>query len=150
MIRPAVIADLPRLMVLAAEMHRESRFRDYPYDEGKVATLISHLVANRDGDCFAWVAEVDAEVVGTMMATVYESWFSSARVASDYGLFLHPKHRGGTTAGRLVKRYKQWGREQGARDIEMGCNTGVAPEAFDAFIKFMGFRETARLYTARD
>jgi GNAT superfamily N-acetyltransferase len=148
MIRPAVVDDLPRLMVLAMEMHRESRFADYPFDEGKVGTLILRLITNPEGTGFAWVAVVGDQVVGGLLATLYESWFSTQLVASDYGLFLHPKHRGGMLAMRLVKQYKAWAKEAGA-DCELGCNTGVNPDAYDRFVQCMGFRPVARLYTAR-
>lgn len=148
MIRPAVVDDLPRLMFLAVEMHRESRFRDYAFDEGKVGTLILHLISNPDGRGFAWVAEANGQVVGGLLATIYESWFSRQLVASDFGLFLHPKYRGGVAAMRLVKQYKAWAASHGA-DCELGCNTGVNPEMYDRFVQCMGFRPVARLYTAR-
>lgn len=148
MIRPAVVDDLPRLMYLAGEMHRESRFRDYPFDEGKVGTLILRLIKNVDGHGFAWVAVASDQVVGGLLATLYQSWFSTQLVASDFGLFLHPKHRGGVLAMRLVKQYKAWAKDQGA-DCELGCNTGVNPEAYDRFVQCMGFRPVAKLYSAR-
>ena len=148
MIRPAVVDDLPRLMYLAVEMHRESRFRDYEFDEGKVGTLILRLISNPDGNAFAWVGEANSQVVGGLLATLYESWFSTQLVASDYGLFLHPKHRGGVLAMRLVKEYKAWAARHGA-DCELGCNTGVDPDRYDRFVQCMGFRPVAKLYSAR-
>lgn len=148
MIRPAVVDDLPRLMFLAVEMHRESRFRTYPFDEGKVGTMYLRLIENASGDCFAWVAEAGNGVVGGLMAQIYEPHFSTQRVAGDYGLFLHPKHRGGVAAMRLVKQYKRWAEEQGAIP-ELGNNTGVNPEMYDRFVRAMGFRPVATLYAAR-
>lgn len=147
-IRPATVADVSRLLALAGDMHRESRFRDYPFDEVKVGRLLLQLIQSEQG--FAWVAEhAEGGVVGGMLAATYESWFSSVVIASDYALYLDPKYRGTLAAARLVQRYRHWAGERGAV-CELGCNTGVNPEGYDRFIRGLGFTEAARLYTAGD
>jgi GNAT superfamily N-acetyltransferase len=144
-IRKATVDDLPCFMRLAAEMHRESRFRDWSFDEGKVGTLFLKMV--QDPDSFVWVACEDDVVIGGLVGMVYEQWFSTERVAQDLGLFLHPAHRGGLNALRLVKAFKAWATEQGARDCELGVNTGVEPQRTGAFLQCLGFREVAQLYS---
>lgn len=148
MIRPAIADDLPRMMFLAVTMHQESpRYRDIPFDEGKVGSLLLKLMQSEDG--FLWVAEeLGRGVVGALAATAYELWFSTARVAGDFGLFMHPDFRGGLAAARLVRRYREWGKEQGLVGTDLGHTTGIEPDRYDRFIRCLGFEETGRLYTA--
>lgn len=146
MIRPATIDDLPALMRLAIEMHRESRFRDWSFDEGKVGTLFLRLI--QDADSFVWVAADSAgRAFGAMVGCVFEHWFSTERCAQDFGLFVMPDRRGGLAAFRLVRRYIAWAAERGAREVDLGVNTGVTPEATGRLLECAGLRRVATLYS---
>jgi GNAT superfamily N-acetyltransferase len=71
-----------------------------------------------DGRAVGWIAERDGRVVGGLSVTLTESTpqhrSPSGRVASIFGLFVHPEFRGEGTATRLVLAAVRFARDWGA------------------------------------
>lgn len=143
MIRPATIDDLPAILELGGRMHRESRFRALSFDLQKVGDIFGQLIG---GAGIVLVAEVEGRIVGGIAAAVVEYWFSRAKVAQDFALFIEPEHRGGMLAARLLHKYEDWAREQGAHAVEMGVNTGVHVDQTGKMLERLGYPQVAVLH----
>lgn len=137
MIRDATHADIPRLLILGEQMHAESRYRGLPYSAEKMAGLFAGLVDGGDG-CLL-VAEKAGGVVGVFAGWCAPHYFTDARVASDFGLFVEPAHRGGALAALLLRRFVAWARDRGAVLIDAGITTGVHLEATTRMYCGLGF-----------
>ena len=134
-IRGAIIEDLPDVMILADMMFHESRYSEVmDFDADKVAGLLTSLIAGRDGVLL--VAEIGGEVVGLAAGWIAEATFSRALIFGEFGIYVHPEHRGGMTGPRLVKAWRDWGHKAGAVEGVAGITTGVHNDT------------TARLYEA--
>lgn len=144
MIRDAVQADIPTLLVLGERMHAESRYRHMPWSRAKVAELMDALIASEDG--LLLVAERDGEIIGGMLASVAEHYFSPAKVASDFALFVSPDRRGGLAAMSLLRRYASWARERGAVLVQAGITTGINVEAATRLYEVAGFKPIGPLF----
>lgn len=144
MIRHATPSDIPTIVELGHVMHLESRFKALPYASDKVARIFAQLLESKS---FVMVAEKDGQIVGAMAAIVMELWFSTAKTAQDFGLFIHPNHRGGMLAVRLLKRYAEWAQAQGAHAVEMGINTGFKVEETGRLLGHLGFTQVATLHS---
>lgn len=144
MIRDAVPADIPALLKLGERMHAESRYRDMPWSTAKVGALMDALIASDDG--LLIVSDRDGEITGGMLASIDEHYFSSARVASDFALFVSPDRRGGIAAAALLRRYAAWARERGAVLIQAGITTGVNVEAATRLYRAIGFQPIGPLF----
>ena len=149
MIRPATLIDVPRMVALAAAMHAESRYADLPWDGDKLRRLIEQLIDIPDG--LALVAVQGGEVVGGFIGMVYEQFFSPAKVASDFGLYVSPDRRGGLHAARLLKAYVAWARSRGVPDrwIQAGVTTGVNVETSSKLFAACGFAPVGNLFQFR-
>lgn len=143
MIRHATLSDLPAILELARLMHMESRFKGVPHSSEKVGQIFSKLI---DGAGLVLVAEKDGELVGAIAAAVIELWFSTVKVGQDFGLFVHPTHRGGMLAARLVKGYERWAKSQGAYAAELGINTGLQLEKTGLLLSHLGYTTVATLH----
>lgn len=137
MIRPANYEDIPALVDLGAVMHQESRYRVLPYAPNKVFGLLANMIEKDTG--LLVVAEREGKIIGGFLGLVVEHWFSNSRIATDFALFIHPDHRGGMTAARLLKRFVAWSREQGAELITAGITTGVNADASTRLYQSIGF-----------
>jgi GNAT superfamily N-acetyltransferase len=144
MIRTATPEDLSTILDLAEVMHAESRFKDLPFSRAKVSHIFAQLI---DGAGLVLIAEQDGEVIGAIAGVVIELWFSPTKVAQDFGLFICPEHRGGMHAVRLIKRYIEWAKAQGATAVEMGINTGVQVEQTGKLLHHLGFTQVATLHS---
>ena len=144
MIRIATPADLSAIVDMGHQMHLESRFKALPYSHDKVRNIFAQLI---DGKGFAMVAEKDGELIGVMGAVVMELWFSTVKVAQDFGLYIRPENRGGMDAVRLLKAYEAWAKAQCAMAAEMGINTGVKVEETGRLLGLLGYTQVATLHS---
>ncbi|WP_186187909.1 GNAT family N-acetyltransferase [Burkholderia gladioli] len=145
MIRDATVDDIPSLVELGARMAAESpRYRRLAFSGEKLAALFTRLIEWEDG--FLMVAEHDGEQVGVMAACVLEHWMSTDRVASEFGLFVLPEHRGRPSALRLARAYQSWARTRGAREITFGISTGVHVEQTARFYRAIGLVDAGLIF----
>lgn len=123
-IRRATLDDLPALIDLGEQMHAESpRFSRISFSRTQLGHTLAGLVEAQMG--FVWVSEDGGRVVGGLAAMAFQHWCSDDIMASDLGLFMEPKHRGGAAAARLVRQYHAWAKGVGAKLIQQGVTTGV-------------------------
>lgn len=121
-LRMATPDDLPAIVVLGRVMHQESSFAPMDYDVDRVKETISDLMNKSQ---FVVVAEdTNGEVIGSMAGMCTQSWFGSDMVANDLALFIHPDHRGGMLAVKLIKTFVHWAKLAGAKQIRPGVVSG--------------------------
>lgn len=144
MIRPATHDDIERLVELGEQMHAESRFAKLSFDHDKVRNLFAHLIESPDG--LLIVADVDGLIIGGFAGYVVEHYFALTKVASDFGLFVAPEHRGGMTAPRLMRAYVEWAKEQGAVMVQAGITTGVHVNETARLYQKLGFKQAGLLF----
>ena len=141
MIRPAIPADIPRMVELGRVMHGESPvFCRLAFDADKLAATISNVIASQSG--FAYVSEHDGTVIGGMLAMVTPHWFSHDLVACDMALFIDPEYRGGMSAVRLLSAYAQWAQGTGAVLVQMGLMTGVNVDKTETLMRRLGWHRS--------
>ncbi len=143
MIRAATHNDLGALLLLSEQMHTESGYRRYPFAIEKMAALFSGLI---NGQGCLFVADDDGTLVGMMAGYCEESWFTTARVAGEYGVYVVPESRGGGHAVGLIAMFRDWALEQGADLIQMGITTGITTERTAALYERLGFRRNGIIF----
>lgn len=143
MIRPATSNDIGSLLLLAEQMHAESDYRRFPFAVSKMAALFNGLLA---GAGCIFVAERDGQVVGLVAGYCEENWFTTARVAGEYGLFVTQAARGASIAAGLMNAFRAWAEGQGADQIVVGVTTGVHTERTAALYERMGFRRSGIVF----
>lgn len=122
MIRPAELADIPKLVELGLKLHAESSYNYITYSDDKVKKTCEMLI--KQG--FANVAVQNGEVIGVMLGDVYSPWYSEDITGLDYTLYIEPEHRNGLIAVKLVKAFENWCISMGAKQIRPGVGTGHA------------------------
>lgn len=147
MIRPATHDDLGALLVLAEQMHGESRFARRRFSLDKMARLFTTLIDSEDG--LVLVAERNGEIVGGFAGYVAEDWFGPDLMSGDFGLFISEQARGGSTAARLIKTYSAWARSRGAQP-EAGISTGVHTETTTRLYEALGYERIGILLAYRE
>lgn len=143
MIRAATHADMGSMLLLAELMHAESSYRAHPFAIDKMASLFSGLI---NGAGCLFVSTTEGQVRGVMAGYCEESWFTPAKVAGEYGLYVAPEHRGGRHAVGLVNAFRTWATEQGADLIQMGITTGITTERTAELYERLGFRRCGVIF----
>lgn len=138
MIRSATNDDIPRLVELAALLHRTSTYAAMEFDGGIVGSFMEQLIS---GVGVVFVAEIDGVVVGGLAGGITEQWFSSEKIAFDYSFFIDPKSRSGFTATKLARAFINWATTMGAKHVQIGITTGINVEGTSRFYRALGFED---------
>ncbi|WP_312252724.1 GNAT family N-acetyltransferase [Stenotrophomonas sp.] len=131
------------LLLVSEQMHAESEYRQYPFAIDKMARLFGALI---DGQGCVLVAERAGQIVGVMAGYCEESWFTPAKVAGEYGLYVVPEARGSRHAVGLVNAFREWALEQGADLIQIGITTGITTERTADLYERLGFRRCGIIF----
>lgn len=135
-LRFATPDDMPDIVGLGRIMHEESSFAPMNFDSDRVKETIGDLMEKNQ---FVVVAEdINGEIVGGLAGFVEQSWFGNDDVANDLALFIHPDHRGGFLAARLVKVFVKWAKLAGAKQIRPGVISGC--ELAEKLYERIGFK----------
>jgi len=144
MIRVATLDDVDRISELGESLHSESSYSYLPYDIQKVRHLMAGLIGGGYGIVF--VAEKDGEIIGGIAGGIAEFWFCNESHGFDYSFFVHPEHRGGSAAFRLLVAFESWCKRMGCKHIDIGITTGIHVEKTTRFYEKMGFEKSGQLF----
>lgn len=148
MIRAAVSADLPPLVLLGQRMHAESpRFARLQFAPARLYQTLCAVLESPTG--FLWVAEEGDHLIGGMVAIATPHWASDDLVATDLALFIDPDHRGSLAPVRLLNRYRWWAQHEAKAVItQVGITTGVQTENTAQLYERMGFKRCGAILEA--
>ena len=129
-------------------MHAESAYAFLPYDRSKVTSLIAACIDGSD-DHFGLVAETDGEVVAMIAGYLCAYFFCDEKLACDIVVFVDSDRRGGIGAARLIRGFRDWAVERGARELCLGISTGVAIETTGALYERLGLTRVGGVFKQR-
>lgn len=136
--------DIDAMMALGRRLHGESRFRDVPLDDGRMAEIGRRGLAG--GNPGLLIAEHDGTLVGMAIVVLGEYFFSPARTATVQLLYVVPEARGGSAAVKLLRALRRWAADNHAHDLHVNVTTAIDAARTDRFLRHMGFRQTGGNY----
>lgn len=147
-IREITQGDVQTVLELAKDMHKESWFAAYDFDEAKAASIWERKQLFPNDWCLL-LAEDNDQIIGVFVGFIVEHFFGRDRLSSDLILYVDPAHRGGTAAMRLVKAYEEWARNAGVKEIQLGIATNVHVDRTARLFEKLGFGDRAVMYRKR-
>lgn len=136
MIRKATAADIPAILAMGLNMHAESRYSRFDYDEDKYRGLVSRVVSHG----IALVAESGGEIAGVFLGVVSPHFFGNDLCSTDFIQYVRPEFRGGMAGIRLIKGYIKAARRAGVKDICIGNSSGISTERTGRLYERLGFQ----------
>lgn len=145
-IRKAVINDVERLISLGHEMHLESRFRHFDFNDHKLRVVIPELIKNHD--CLVVVG--GEPIQGFFAATCSRMWFGNDLESGDVAFYVNRESRGSSLGVKLLSAYIEWARKMGVKDIKLEPGTGIKQEQMGEFLKHKGFVQVGSKFTLKE
>tara|TARA_B110000977_G_C10847845_1_gene404619 strand:- start:131 stop:577 length:447 start_codon:yes stop_codon:yes gene_type:complete len=137
--------DIPEVVVLGSDLHKESRYRALDFDPLKLWEL-GETMLNKPESWLSLVVELDKEIVGFFLGYVVEHFFGHELTAGDLCIYIKPEHRGGMTGARLIKRFDSWCQEKGVKEPLLGVSAGITPERTGRLYERLGYTEKLTVY----
>lgn len=114
-IRPATLADVPRLVAMGRQQIAATYGGAVANEAAALEALATQLVTTPTAACF--VADQDGTVVGMIGLVGYAHHLSGVPTAGEVMWWVDPAARGAGLA--LLRRAERWAAETGARVIQM-------------------------------
>lgn len=148
-IRFATQQDIGTLIGYWWQYHSQSVFRHLAFDEAKLAKNMSRFIEDQSGAFCCFVADGDdGKAHGVLAGQIDTYYFSDDPIAKLIFYWVHPEHRYGPAAVKLMLAFRQWAENRRAAEIMVGVTSGEAVELADKMLKKMGFRFTGGNYLA--
>lgn len=142
--------DVIELIKLAAVMLKESPtynpFND-DFDAVKVYDMLTFMIDHPDQSIVIVARTDQGEIAGGFVGYIDVMWMmKSTKVMSDLALFMHPKHRGGSTAVNLLKEVFRLAHEKGCKQVQITNTSGVASDQVEKLYQFVGMKRNGGSY----
>lgn len=145
-IRNATHDDVAFMAHVGNEMHQESQFNKYEYDESKVQDILHYLIDAPRSILLVAVDDAD-EPFGAFAGDMIQHFFGPCWQAFDIFTFVRPDKRGGIAAFKLLQEYVRQAKEKGADEIYIANSTGVMPEKVRGLFEAIGFKQQGYTFT---
>lgn len=76
---------------------------------------------------------------GFMIGAIFNTWYSKQIIAAEQLLYVHPDHRGGMLAVRLIKSFELHVEARGAEYLTVGASSGMTEERTRELYKRLGY-----------
>jgi GNAT superfamily N-acetyltransferase len=147
-IRFATAEDIPTLVDIGRVYQQESRFKRYRYNPEKLRLNLENLVANTSGShCFFVADNAKREPYALLIGCIETYFFSDEPVAQSILFWVHPEHRGGSAAVKLMQAFRKWAMNRNAFEVAIGVNSAVHIDKADQFFRKLGFQITGGNYS---
>lgn len=148
-VTPAATGDIAALVELGHICHEESRFAHLPYDTERVAARFTKMIDRpRTGTFFVAARPAPGQISGLMIGVIDEYFFCDQRVASSIFFLVHPGHRGGMSASKMVLAFRTWAQARGAVEMYVGVASGVAIQRTGRFLSKLNLTLNGGNYSA--
>jgi len=140
-VRRATVLDIPRIVKLLEDYHKDSPFKDIPFISTDMFKIVDYCIYNSDSVTF--VAEYDGEIT-CALAGVLEPYMmnSKQRYATD---MYFVGHRGGLY---VLKKFLKWVKAMprcNAAYMAVSTNN----ERVDKLYELAGLKRTGGMYVVR-
>lgn len=132
---------------LGYQMYKEGAFKDLDWDFDKVHRLTERYI-NNPSTHFALCAYDEDKLVGMIMGYLTPYYFGNDILACDHLWYVDPSYRGSRTGLRLLKEFRSWALDHGAKEVCIGISTGTDVDRTGALLERIGFAHVGGTYKA--
>jgi GNAT superfamily N-acetyltransferase len=138
LVRRAVLDDLEQLVDIGEIFQIESPLHGLQeFDREKTKRFATHMISGKD-QC-AFLAETNDRIHGFIAGGLRSMYYSEDKYLSEYVYYVTQDSRGSYAAKGLLDAFYDWGKENGAKAIQVGISTAIDPKRADRFMTKMGF-----------
>lgn len=138
------LVDAMAIMRMAKDFHNESDLSNVPFDDSVFWDYLVNTLKNKN--CFLCLAEKGKELIGFVLGSIYQLYFSKAKAANSDIWYVKPEYRGGFTGARLLKKFEDWAEFHGARFLVSGSSSGIKVDRVHKLIERFGYESVGSEY----
>ncbi len=137
--------DVPVIVDLMREFHRDSPYKAVIFDKNKSKNFILGVIKGNVRDHICLVALRENTPIGFIVGAIGETPFSTDKIASELGWFVRKEARGTKASYLLFKAYEDWAYRAGAKIVQSAYLPSLTP-GLDRFYDREGYRPVEQSY----
>jgi GNAT superfamily N-acetyltransferase len=130
--------DLPAVIALGSQMHQESVYSKFDFDENKLGRLLYNHIINPK-TLFAYVGSSKGALTGVFLGSIGEHYFGTDLIASDTLWYVSPQSRGSRVGLQLLRAFENWAKERDAAEIYVGVSSGLSADKTGTMLQKLGY-----------
>ena len=134
--------DIETLILLARQMHSESRLKEHRLDEDRVRRAFMSMYKDPVNNCDVVAETESGEFVGILAGFMSVYLFADMRVAQDKWFYVLPRYIVGSTALKLMVTFRHWAMSRQAQELCINSSADLDQERFSRFMNHLGFKVT--------
>lgn len=139
MIRDATIDDLQELVDMLHDLHNESDYSRWAFDEEIMTADIAPYISRNDGACFIGNG-------GFIAGRLFKYPSSNTTACAEQYWYVKPEHRGGSLGIKLYRKLEAWALDRGCEDLVFEIGTGIDMEKVGNLLLKLGHRHVGGVY----
>jgi GNAT superfamily N-acetyltransferase len=137
----ALPEDVEEMVKLGKALHETSEFRHVSYSLEKTSNFTHYCINSADHIVITVKSSEEDAIVGYFIGFIGPFFFSDDLVSFDMSFFLSPHFRNYRAAFQIVKKYKEWATEKGAKRIMLSQSTGLDTARTSRLYERFGFKD---------
>ena len=140
-VRPAKDSDIPTLINMGREFHKNSNFSDLEFDPLFIDAHFRRLMS-RDACCLL-IAVDSSRTIGFISGSASGAMFGPDTIASEDLFYVEPDMRGAKSgvSTELLRAFCHWAADQGAARISIANSAGTDDDKFQRLLETYGFQK---------
>ena len=128
--------DIPGVIVLGTMLHATTWFNKFPLVQSRLEEVLRSIIPH---DLSFVATTPDHEIVGVFAGVRFKMFFTDCTQSSDLFLYVHPNHRKGDIAPRLLETYVSVAKSLNIDNITVGQSTDCRIKVTERFMRRQGF-----------
>jgi GNAT superfamily N-acetyltransferase len=112
-------------------------FVKYEWDDDEAYNFIINTI--EEYSRCGYIAYEDERPIGFMVGFIGDQYFTKTKCLYEEFLYVIPEKRGSMAAYRLVRKWEQFGIDNGIKDMWFNISTGINSEKSMKFIMGLGY-----------
>lgn len=144
-IRLAGLNDIPAIVELAKEFHKETPYSSLRLDEKKIRQKLEKFIIEQGKDYVVLLSTDGDEIVGALVGLAYEAAFSSDRLAVELFWYVKPEHRRSSRGSDMLDAYEYWARGVDCKIVQFGL-LSTSPTTMSRLYEKKGLVSVEHIY----
>lgn len=143
-IRSMVMTDIPHVVLMASDMHKESIYRELDFNPKKIMELCETIINNPDV-YFGYIYD-DGEIKGLCAGYITPHFFGDDLTSGDLAVYVKPEFRKGRVGVSLIKAYTDHCLSRGVKEPLLGVSAGINVDRIGALYERLGYTGKYTIY----
>lgn len=140
-LRLPTLEDMPDLIRMFKQFHRESPYKHISFDEKKTRETVTDIINGDKESSIIIISCDETKITGAIIGLSVCPLFSLQKSAVEMVWWVHPDYRKSGHGNLLLSAYEDWAKRVGCKNVQMICLETEEKEMLEKFFAKNGYNK---------